>query len=197
MCGCGGMRREEKPLRIARTMKGRKRVSTIEMIGVRHSSDPPLLAISQSLAIRQTLHFYATHLKESSRNPPQLILLSDDRRNREIAISEGLQAVSTRGYVDGLVGDVRQGLVDLVVGGVDELEPGERRGRRIYEEVGPFVLPKLDELVGLTVGADLATQYLAQETLNAGVKAGRYQQGHFNANQYNYLEVHLTRTSDL
>lgn len=64
-----------------------------------------------------------------------MILLSDDRRNREIAKEDGLLASSTKDYVDGLIGDVREALVDLVVGGVDELEPSERRGRRIYDEV--------------------------------------------------------------
>lgn len=32
------------------------------------------------------------------------------------------------------------------------------------------------------------SQYLPTETLTAGVKSGRYLQGHFNADQYNYLE---------
>ncbi|ORY27766.1 hypothetical protein BCR39DRAFT_589039 [Naematelia encephala] len=115
-------------------------------------------------AIRQSLHFYAEHLKSSVPNPPKLVLLTDDRRNRELATSEGLIASSARDYVDGLEGDVRQSLVDLVVGGVDEVQSGERKGRRIYEE------------------------YLPLEALNVGVKSGRYHQGHFNANQYNYLE---------
>lgn len=99
-----------------------------------------VLLANTDTAIRQTLHFYTTHLKESSGIPPQLILVTDDRRNRELATIEGLQAVSAREYVDGLVGEVRQGLVDLVVGGVDEVEPGERRGRRIYDEVSAFLL---------------------------------------------------------
>ena len=81
------------------------------------------------------MHFYAEHLRSSSANPPSLILLTDDRRNRELAQTEGLAAVSTREYVDGLVGDVREALVDLVVGGVDEVDTGERRSRRIYDEV--------------------------------------------------------------
>lgn len=89
-----------------------------------------------SLAIRQTLHFYDEHLEASCANPPQLVLLSDDRRNRELAFKEGIQACSTKDYVDGMVGDVREALVDLVVGGVDDLEPSERRARRIYDEVG-------------------------------------------------------------
>ena len=32
-------------------------------------------------------------------------------------------------------------------------------------------------------------QYLPMATLLAGVKSGQLHQGHFNANQYNYLEV--------
>ncbi|KAL7418616.1 exosome catalytic subunit dis3 [Cryptotrichosporon argae] len=114
-------------------------------------------------AIRQTLHFYLSHLAASTSTPPQLVLLTDDRRNRELAASEGLAAISTRDYVDGLKGEVRDRLVDLVVGGVD-VEVGERRARRIYDD------------------------YLPQDTLTAGVKSSRYLQGHFNANPYNYLE---------
>lgn len=87
-------------------------------------------------AIRQTLHFYPNHLSQSVKAAPQLILLSDDKRNRELAVEEGLVATSTRDYVDGLQGEVRDRLVDLVVGGVDDLKPGERKSKRIYDEVG-------------------------------------------------------------
>lgn len=62
-------------------------------------------------------------------------MLSDDRRNRELALTEGLLAISTREYVDGLVPTEREKLVDLVVGGVDALGDGDKRGRRIYDEV--------------------------------------------------------------
>lgn len=37
--------------------------------------------------------------------------------------------------------------------------------------------------------AHLVTQYIPTSTFVAGVKAGDLHQGHFNANQYNYLEV--------
>lgn len=86
-------------------------------------------------AIRKTLHFYNEHLRSSTSTQPQLILLSDDRRNRELAQSDGLIAISTREYVDGLVPEEREKLVDLVVGGVDELAPSERRAKRIYQDV--------------------------------------------------------------
>lgn len=91
---------------------------------------------AKCLAIRNTLIFYAAHLAISANKPPQLIMLSDDKGNRELAQAEGLLAISTRGYVDGLVPTERDKLVDLVVGGVDALGDGERRGRRIYDEVG-------------------------------------------------------------
>lgn len=98
-------------------------------------------------AIRQTLTFYAEHLRASTSNPAQLILLTDDRMNRQIAQREGLLAVSAKEFVDGLNGDVREALVDLVVGGVDEIEPSERRGRRIYDEVCSHGVP---DVWGLT-----------------------------------------------
>ncbi|GFZ46672.1 Chromosome disjunction protein 3 [Saitozyma sp. JCM 24511] len=115
-------------------------------------------------AIRKTLQYYSEHLLSSAARPPQLVLLTDDKRNRELAHADGMLAVSTRDYVDGLDPKEREKLVDLVVGGVDEIEPGERRGRRLYDE------------------------YLPMDVLTAGVKTGRLYQGHFNASQYNYLE---------
>ena len=36
--------------------------------------------------------------------------------------------------------------------------------------------------------ANCSTQYLPQDLLNAGIKAGKLHQGHFNTSQYNYLE---------
>lgn len=114
--------------------------------------------------IRQTLHFYPKHIAESSSASPQLILLTDDRRNRELASAEGLTATTTREYVDGLQGEVRDHLVDLVAGGVDAADPSERKSRRIYDD------------------------YLPQEVLSNGVKSGRFLEGYFNASQYNYLE---------
>ncbi|ORX34504.1 hypothetical protein BD324DRAFT_636170 [Kockovaella imperatae] len=110
-------------------------------------------------AIRLTCHFYNQHLPIGH---PLIVLLTDDRRNRELAEAEGLVCCNTKTYVDGLVPEVRQDLVDLVVGGVDA--EVVTRGRRVYEE------------------------YLSQDVLNAGIKTGRFVQGYFNASQYNYLE---------
>jgi hypothetical protein len=51
-----------------------------------------------------------------------------------------LIAISTREYVDGLVPEEREKLVDFVVGGVDEVAPSERRAKRIYQEVSTILL---------------------------------------------------------
>ncbi|TYJ56322.1 hypothetical protein B9479_003014 [Cryptococcus floricola] len=115
-------------------------------------------------AIRQTVSFYNEHLLHSTTSPPLLILLTDDAANRALAAEGGIHAVSAKEYVDGMETEERGRLVDLVVGGVDEVEAAEKRSKRVYPD------------------------YLPQDTLIAGVKTGRFQQGHFNANQYNYLE---------
>lgn len=99
------------------------------------SESPVRVVAADDIAIRNTLIFYAAHLTISASKPPQLIMLSDDKGNRALAEAEGLLAVSAREYVDGLVPTEREKLVDLVVGGVDALGDGERRGRRIYDEV--------------------------------------------------------------
>lgn len=93
-------------------------------------------------------------------------MLSDDKGNRQKAKVEGLEACSTKDYVNQLPTEERERLVDLVAGGVDD-EDGvgkQLKSKKLYEE------------------------YLPLATLQAGVKAGRYHQGHFNASQYNYLE---------
>lgn len=133
--GYGGMKRGER----RRQWRKRAKPSMTEMIEVSRSDWTIGSTAADIPAIRNTLIFYAAHLAMSAAKPPQLIMLSDDRRNRELAQTEGLLAVSTREYVDGLVPVEREKLVDLVVGGVDALGDGEKRGRRIYDEVSSIL----------------------------------------------------------
>ena len=65
------------------------------------------------------------------------MLLTDDKRNRQLAIQDDLVAISTKEYVDGLEARDRDRLVDLVVGGVDDVESADKAGKRIYPEVSP------------------------------------------------------------
>jgi exosome complex exonuclease DIS3/RRP44 len=43
--------------------------------------------------------------------------------------------------------------------------------------------------MGIAFAAANDRQYLPMDVLTAGVKTGRLYRGHFNASQYNYLEV--------
>ena len=68
--------------------------------------------------------------------------------------------------------------------GSDEIEPTKAVAARqaLYPEVsGAYRSTRSSMLKNM--------QYLPMATLLAGVKSGQLHQGHFNANQYNYLEV--------
>lgn len=88
-----------------------------------------------------------------------------------------------RKYVEGCKNSSQ--LLDLLSApGSDAVEPTAATQARqaLYPEVSSFV-----------AAADNSNQthiqYLPMATLLAGVKSGQLHQGHFNANQYNYLEV--------
>jgi len=92
--------------------------------------------------------------------------LTDDVANRQKAEKEALKCVSVRRYVEGMKESSK--LIDLLsAAGSDQLEPTKAVAARQV----------------------LYPDYLPMSTLLAGVKSGQLHQGHFNANQYNYLEV--------
>ncbi len=105
-------------------------------------------------AIRQTIHFYDTHL--SSLAPPSpgskhpvLVLLTDDRGNRVKAKEQGLHATSVKEYVAGMT-DVseRERLADLVARtGFEMDEEGE--GAKVDTEIEGENKRKLYENVSL------------------------------------------------
>ncbi|PIL25685.1 hypothetical protein GSI_11435 [Ganoderma sinense ZZ0214-1] len=123
--------------------------------------------------IRKATSWYNNHLslarppvRGQSRPPlPLVVLLTDDVANRQKAEKEGLSCVSVRRYVESL--KASNELLDLLAAvGSDSLEPT------------PAVAAR----------QALYPEYLPMATLLAGVKSGQLHQGHFNANQYNYLE---------
>ncbi|KAI0060894.1 RNB-domain-containing protein [Artomyces pyxidatus] len=96
---------------------------------------------------------------------PSVVLLTDDVANRLKAEKEGIPCLSVRKYVEGM--PKASQLLDLLAATDSEaLEPTVAAGGRgaIYED------------------------YLPTGELAAGIKAGKLHQGHFNANQFNYLE---------
>ncbi|KAG2063668.1 RNB-domain-containing protein [Suillus decipiens] len=96
---------------------------------------------------------------------PKVVLITDDFANHQKADKENIPCISVRNYVDGMKNSDQ--LLDLLSAtGSDEVEPTRA-------------------VAGRTA---LYTDYLPMSTLVAGVKAGQLHQGHFSANQYNYLE---------
>ena len=94
--------------------------------------------------------------------------------------------VLAKRYVEGMPEASKTQLMDLIAApGQDDIEPTRAvSGRQqLYPDV--CVVIKLRYIRGLCGDS----QYLPMSTLLAGVKAGQLHQGHFNANQYNYLEV--------
>ncbi len=112
---------------------------------------------------------------------PNVILLTEDAANRQKAQAEGIKAssgtsVSTlahsqnspelvRNYVEGMSSAPQ--LLDLLsASGSDDILPTKASGAR----------------------QALYPDYLPPSTLQAGIKSAQLHQGHFTANQYNYLE---------
>lgn len=124
-------------------------------------------------SIRIGAKWYNTHLRlarppvRGQKPPaiPQVVLLTQDAGNRDKALAEDIPCIPIRKYVEG-TRDAAQFLDLLSAGGSEEIEPTRATGARSI----------------------LYAEYLPTATLLAGIKAGHLHQGHFNANQYNYLE---------
>ncbi|KAF8900484.1 mitotic control protein dis3 [Gymnopilus junonius] len=123
--------------------------------------------------IRKATAWYNSHLKvnrppirgQPAPKLPTIVLMTEDAANRQKAVKESMTSVSVRKYVEGMKGATQ--LLDLLAAeGTSEIEPTKAvAGRQA-----------------------LYPDYLPTTALLAGVKAGQLHQGHFNANQYNYLE---------
>ncbi|GAA5869763.1 hypothetical protein JCM16303_001786 [Sporobolomyces ruberrimus] len=136
-------------------------------------------------AIRHLAAYYSSLLTSSSSNKRQktsastsapspasspLVLLTDDAANLKLAQAASIPTLTIRQYVDSLPSSLQAKLVDLlaVAGtGLDRSgnNGGKGRGKALYSE------------------------YLPTSVLQAGVKAGKLFQGHFNPSQYNFREA--------
>ncbi|KAF7800188.1 hypothetical protein EIP86_011435 [Pleurotus ostreatoroseus] len=123
--------------------------------------------------IRKATSWYNTHISfarppirgQERQALPTVILLTDDVANRQKAEKEGIKCMSVRRYVEGTKEPSK--LLDLLSAvGQDEIEPTRAVAAR----------------------QALYPEYLPMSALLAGVKDGQLHQGHFNANEYNYLE---------
>ncbi|GAA5909781.1 exosome catalytic subunit DIS3 [Sporobolomyces salmoneus] len=103
-----------------------------------------------------------------------LVLLTDDQANLSLAHLASIPSLSIRQYLSTLPSSTQSKLVDLLAVdgiGLDRDGKGGKGGggggkrKALYEE------------------------YLPTSVLNAGVKAGKLFQGHFNPSQYNFREA--------
>ncbi|KIM82109.1 hypothetical protein PILCRDRAFT_821006 [Piloderma croceum F 1598] len=123
--------------------------------------------------IRKATAWYNAHLSLMhpatrglpNQNIPTVVLMTDDLANRQKAEKDGIVSISVRKYVQDMKDSSR--VLDLLsVAGSNDIEPTKA-------------------VAGRTA---LYPDYLSSAALIAAVKAGELHQGHFNANQYNYLE---------
>lgn len=124
-------------------------------------------------AVRKAVKWYFDHLQKAvkktgqSRNPPSIVMLSDDKENLRRAKLEKIEACPLLEYVSGLEDASR--LLDMIVVSRQDREMRSIKAELIYPEY--FSLPKM----------------------MTGVRAGTLHQGVFSVSPYNYLEgsVHV------
>ena len=112
-------------------------------------------------AIRISTKWYNDHLTASLRDPPKVILLTNDRENLEKARADGLAAYTIHDYANSLTD--HPSLVDRLAGSGSE-GGTKSKGKIIYPE------------------------HLPLSTIQAGLKSGRLHQGVFHGSRENYLE---------
>ncbi|EPQ19859.1 Exosome complex exonuclease RRP44 [Myotis brandtii] len=114
-------------------------------------------------AIRVAAKWYNEHLKKmSAENELQVILITNDRKNKEKAIEEGIPAFTCEEYVKSLTANPEL---------IDRLACLSEEGNEI--ESGKIIF----------------SEHLPLSKLQQGIKSGTYLQGTFRASRENYLEA--------
>ncbi|EGF98200.1 uncharacterized protein MELLADRAFT_54248 [Melampsora larici-populina 98AG31] len=119
-------------------------------------------------AIRQLCQWYTDHLSD---HPIRIVLLSDDRGNREKALESGLLVSTTKEYVEGMKENESVVLTELIAASGTEFDSGESSDPRTQKN-----------------RMSIYEDYLSMSDLNAGLSLKSLYQGKFRTNQYNYLE---------
>ncbi|XP_033863792.3 exosome complex exonuclease RRP44 [Acipenser ruthenus] len=114
-------------------------------------------------AIRVAAKWYSEHLKKDQKEEGfQIILLTNDKKNKEKAEEAGLVAYTCEEYIQSLVANPE--LVDRLASTPDDVNEIES-GKIIFQE------------------------HLPLSKLQQGIKSGTYLQGTFRSNRDNYLEA--------
>ncbi|CAH1267033.1 DIS3 [Branchiostoma lanceolatum] len=124
--------------------------------------------------IRIATRWYNKHLQENRKDGEapkvKVVLLTNDRENREKAQKEGLLAYTVHQYVKSLTGNPE--LVDRLA----QVDMGESTDSDIKNEA---------------TGRVLFPEHLPLSQLQTGIKSGRFLQGSFMASRENYLEANV------
>ena len=118
-------------------------------------------------AIRVAAKWYTSHLKKNlqAKAIPEVVLLTNDRANREKARDEGIKAYTVYEYVKSLT--EHPSLLDsLARNGMETEDQGDKTTK--------------DKLI--------FPEHLPLSSIQTGVKSGRYMQGVFQGSRENYLE---------
>ncbi|KAL0954735.1 hypothetical protein HGRIS_003688 [Hohenbuehelia grisea] len=113
----------------------------------------------------------ASSVMQSMKKPPVVVLITDDVANRRKAEEERIPCSSLRKYIETAKEAVQ--LLDLLASTGSQDDDGENE-------------TEADRLAA--IAKDAFDEYLPTGVLSAGIKSGTLHQGHFHANQYNYLE---------
>ncbi|GAA6054375.1 hypothetical protein JCM3770_003344 [Rhodotorula araucariae] len=131
---------------------------------IRHLASYYSAILSSSDSKRQKTSAASSSRAACSASSP-LILLTDDAANLALARSSGLTALTAKAYVESLPAVQQEKLVDLLA-----VSGAGLAGRGKDAAEGPFY-----------------DEHLPASVLQAGVKAGKFYQGHFNPSPYNPL----------
>ena len=122
-------------------------------------------------AIRTAVQWYNKHLEEGREGkdeggePTKVVLITNDKENREKARELGLLAFTALEYAQSLTDS--PGLVDRLANPGETTENGQKKGKILFPE------------------------HLPLSVIHAGVKSGKYLQGMFQGSRQNYLEGHV------
>ncbi|XP_072040262.1 exosome complex exonuclease RRP44-like [Amphiura filiformis] len=126
--------------------------------------------------IRQAAKWYNSHLKAVTQDKAgiKVVLLTNDRANKEKAQQEGLLVYTVHEYVKSLVG--KPELVDRLAQLAQEEHVNKKKDQDITVDGGKKVL---------------FPEHLHAGQIQSGIKSGRYKQGAFQASRENYREAYI------
>ncbi len=119
-------------------------------------------------AIRVSTKWYIKHLKENVKNPPKILLLTNDKENLEKAKSEGIDVYTIDSYASSLI--EHPSLVDRLA--KSTFEDGSKSKEKV-----------------------LFSEHLPLSTIQIGLKKGKFHQGVFHGSRENYLEGSVSVSS--